>query len=426
MHTVIAGGIVETSNKTGVITRLKTTARAHAAALRHRHPSRTLRVVLVVGQDGTEGTVAFLASILRAAGEKVGIATQQYVQIGDERAEGSDKADITGDAFRLQGLLAQMRKAKCGYALLEVPADLPSHQFTGVNPTMVLIRRCGDNYNDQLSGHIRTAMLDSILGRRPQFIAYNRDDPAAQSLAYLQGQEGVISFGTHHKAECKIAGVELHPKGSAVHLLVDHQTDISLATVMVGKQAVYNATAAAAAAYILHVPIDAIEKGVRSQPQLPGQLEDVPLQRPYDLVIDTSTTPAGLAENLETLKHFVKNRLIVLFGAPLTARAAELPVCGEIIATYADRAVITDGEYDATQSARQLRELVLQGVTNVGGEAKTDEVADRREAIEKAVSTARRGDLIVLAGVTQRPYRQLGAERLPWSDRAIIGELFEP
>jgi folylpolyglutamate synthase/dihydropteroate synthase len=67
------------TNKTGVITRLKTSVRAQAAALRHRNPSRALRVMLVVGQDGTEGTVAFLASILRATGQKVGVATQQYV-----------------------------------------------------------------------------------------------------------------------------------------------------------------------------------------------------------------------------------------------------------------------------------------------------------------------------------------------------------
>jgi UDP-N-acetylmuramoyl-L-alanyl-D-glutamate--2,6-diaminopimelate ligase len=414
------------TNKTGVITRLKTSVRAQAAALRHRNPSRALRVMLVVGQDGTEGTVAFLASILRATGQKVGVATQQYVEIGNERAVGSDQADISGDAFRLQGLLAQMRRARCKYALLEVPPELPAHQFAGINPTMVIIRRCGDNYGDQISASARVAMLSNVLGRRPRFVVYNRDDPAAGELSHLQGQEGVISFGTHHKAESKIVGVELHPKGSAVRLLIDHQTQMSLATVMTGKQAIYSAAAAASAAYILHVPIDAIEEGVLAQPQLEGQLENIPLQRPYELVLDTSVTPGGLAESLETLKHFVKNRLIVLFGTPLGARPSQLPVYGEIIAQFADRVVITDGEYSSIQSPQQMREQLLQGVTAVGGEAKTDEVADRREAIEKVISTARRGDLIVLAGVTKRPYRQLGTERLPWSDRKIIEELFEP
>ena len=413
------------TNKTGVITRLTTSVRAQAAALRHRNPSRSLQVILVVGQDGTEGTVAFLASILRATGVKVGVATQQYVEIGDERAAGSDQADITGDAFRLQGLLAHMRKAKCAYALLEVPSELPSHHFEGVKPTMVIVRRCGDNYIDQMSSAAKVAMLGSILGRRPQFIVYNRDDPAAGELSHLQGQDGVISFGTHNKAECKITAVELHPKGSALEVLIDHQTPLSLATVMVGKSAIYNAAAAAAAAYVLHVPIDAIEKGILAQPQVAGQLEPIPLQRPYDLILDSSVTPGGLAESLETLKHFVKNRLIVLFGAPLGVRSSCLGAYGEVVAHYADRVIITDGEHGAAQSPQQIREQLLQGVMAVGGEAKTDEVADRRAAIEKAISTARRGDMIVLAGVTKRPYRQLGSERLPWSDRKVVEELFE-
>jgi UDP-N-acetylmuramoyl-L-alanyl-D-glutamate--2,6-diaminopimelate ligase len=172
--------------------------------------------------------------------------------------------------------------------------------------------------------------------------------------------------------------------------------------------------------------MDAMEKGVRNQPQVLGQLEYIPLQRPYDLVLDASVTPGGLAESLEALKHFAKNRLIVVFGAPLAARTAQLPLFGEIIVSAADRVIITDGEYSDTESPQQVREYMLQGVTATGGEAKTDEVPERRDAIEKAIGIARRGDIVLVAGVTQRAYRQLGTERLPWSDRKIIEELFEP
>jgi UDP-N-acetylmuramoyl-L-alanyl-D-glutamate--2,6-diaminopimelate ligase len=410
--------------KSGVLTRLQLKTRAHAAAIRYGKPSHAMKVVLVVGQDGAAGTVAFLASILRKAGNKVGVATQAYVEIADERVNGSDQADINADPYRLQALLAQMKKAGCEFALVEVPPELPEHQFVGIKPAMVIVRRCGDDHTDQMTVTARLSMLNTILGRKPEFVVYNRDDPSAKEFDHLAGKEGVISYGAHAKAECKITSVQLHPKGSAVQLLVDHQTEINLATVLTGKQAIYNAAAAAASAYVLHAPIDAIEDGVLAQASIPGQLEFIPIQRPYQLVIDAAVTPGGVAESLEALKHFAKNRLIVVLSAPLGVQPGWRPLIGEIASQYADRLVVTDGEFAPDQSALQVREQLLQGVLGAGGEAKTDEITSREAALEKAVSIARRGDIIVVVGATMRAYRQLGTQRLPWSDHKLLGELF--
>jgi len=413
------------SNK-GVVAHFKTSIRAHAAALRYGRPSGKLQVIFVVGRDGSVGTVAFLASILQTGGAKVGIATQHYVQIGDNRVEGSDQADINGDAFRLQALLSQMKRAKCRYALIEIPQELPAHQFVGFHPTMVIVRRCGDDYTDQATITARLAMLNNVLARRPEFIVYNRDDPCSGELAHLSGQDSVISFGTHAKAECRITSVELHPKGGAVTLLVDHHTDITLTTTLTGRQNMYSAAAAAAAAYVLRAPIEIIEKGVHALPVQPGQCEYVALDRPYQVVLDAASSPAGLAETLETLKRFAKNRLIVVLGVPLGTSTAWLSQLGEIASTHADRLIVCDGEFYEAQSPREIRARIMQGVVHAGGEAKTEEIAERRAAIEKAVGIARRGDVVVLAAMTQHAYRQVGAERVTWSDRKVIDELFTP
>jgi|GEM_PF-2284748 len=411
-------------HKLGALTRLKLKTRAHAAAMRYGKPSERMQVVLVVGQDGAAGTVAFLASILRTAGQNVGVITQSYVEIGTERAGGSDQADISSDPYRLQALLAQMKKAGCAYALLEVPPELPEHQFVGLKPAMVIVRRCGDDHTDKITVSARLRILSNILARKPESVVYNRDDPSSAELGHLSGTDGVMSYGTHAKAECRIVQVQLHPKGCAVQLVVDHQTEINLTTTLTGKQSIYNAAAAAAGAYILHVPIHAIEEGVARLRPVPGLLEFIPIQRPYQLVVDAASTPGGLAESLEALKHFAKNRLIVVFGVPLGVLPVWRPLMGEIASRYADRLVITDGEFAADQSAQQVREQVLQGVMGTGGEAKTDEIADREAAIEKAVSIARRGDILVVAGVTLRPYRQLGTQRLPWSDHKLLNDMF--
>lgn len=406
----------------GVISKLSTKVQAHAAAASHRWPAKRMQIVMVSGADGSQLTIVALGRILRKEGAKVGIVTATFVEIAGERVEGSDQADVLGDPFRMQGLLSQMRRAGCTYAIIEVPTTMPAHGFAGLQPVMAVMRRCGDTHFNEAQNTSRYALWRRILGLRPQFVVLNRDDSQYAAPANMQ-ETAVMTFGAHDKAECKITGVEVHPKGSAISLVVDHQTELQLATVLTGKTAIYSLVSAAAAAYLLHFPINVIEDGIAELSDQPGALQYVPAQRPYQIVIDGTVTPDGIAETLEALKHFTKNRLIAVVGATLPQTSGWRPLLGELAARFADRIIVTDGEFLPEESAATVRQEVLQGVTSAGAEARAEEVAHRGEALEKALGIARRGDTIVVLSSSQRPYRQLGTERLPWNDTKKIEEL---
>lgn len=407
----------------GVLHTLTTKARAHAAAASHRWPAKRLQLILVSGTDGSQLTIVALSRILRKQGVKVGVVTASFVEIAGERVEGSDQADVLGDPFRLQSLLAQMKRAGCGTVLVEVPAHLPMHGFAGLQPALAIMRRCGDSHLNEAHNTGRRTLWQRVTGLRPGMVVLNRDDPCYTAPAGL-AETAVMTFGTHEKAECQMKQIQIHPKGSAVALVVDHQTEINLATPLVGKTAIYSVVAAAAAAYLLHIPIGSIEDGVFAVPVTAGGLQYFPAQRPYQIAIDTSITPDGITETLETLKHFTKNRLIVVIGSTLGQPPEWRPLIGELAATHADRIIVTDGEFTAEESPQSVRQQLLEGVATANAEARTDEVADRDAAIEKAMGIARRGDTIVVLASTQRPYRQLGLERVPWSDIKKIEELF--
>lgn len=412
-------------NSNNGLHKAKTVVKAHVADWRFGHPSNDLYVILVVGQDGAAGTIAFLASILRAAGNRVGTITSQFVEIVDRRVEGSGKPGVSGDPFKLQSLLAQMRRAKCEYVLVEVPPELPMHQFTGVKPTMIVVRRCGDSYSDSITTAAQVSVLNNVLARKPQFVIINKDDPAAGDLARLSSQEGMISFGENHKSDCQIKNVQLHPKGSAVDVVVDHQTTLQLVTILAGRQAIYNAVAAAMAAYALRMEIEIIEQGVFNTEAHSGWFELVPVQRPYKLILDDSHTPSGLADTIEVLRHFTSNRLIVVYGPSLEVLPAWRQAVGEIVGKNADRLVICDNEVNVGHNAVEIRKQIMEGVAIIGGDAKADEIPDRKAAIEKALSIARRGDVVLIASSVKTPYRQMDKDRINWSDHKIISDILD-
>lgn len=396
---------------------------AHAAALRHGLPGKKMQLIGVYGRDGSSVTIAALAEVLKTAGERVGIVASEYIEVAGERASGSDQAHPFEDAFRMQGLLADMRRAKCKFVLLELPTILPSHQFTATPLSMLLVRRITDAYLDQVTVAASVAQLQALVRKTQGMVVLPRDDSGFDDISKQTRPDMLMSYGTGDAAETKIENVQLHPKGCAVKLRVDHQTNLSITSRLTGKQTIYSLTAAAAAAYMLHVPLPEIEKGIAKLPQQSAAAEYVITERPYQIVLDASLSPNGIAEVAETVKHFAKNRVIAVVSAALSQPAAWRPVVGEVVAQFADRVIVTDGDYTSQEDPKSIRAQIIEGATHTGTDASTEEVPDRHAAFEKALSIARRGDIILVCCSPTRSYRQIGTDRQSWNDKKIFEEL---
>jgi UDP-N-acetylmuramoyl-L-alanyl-D-glutamate--2,6-diaminopimelate ligase len=95
---------------------------------------------------------------------------------------------------------------------------------------------------------------------------------------------------------------------------------------------------------------------------------------------------------------------------------------GELAGRLADRIYVTDEE-SYNEDPKVIRDMVLDGISQVHAESKTEEIADRREAIRKAMSVARKGDTILVTGMGHEVFRIVNGERLPWNDGDVVREL---
>ena len=67
--------------------------------------------------------------------------------------------------------------------------------------------------------------------------------------------------------------------------------------------------------------------------------------------------------------------------------------------------------------------MLREGIERAGGDAKTTEIADRREAIERALGCAKKGDMVLITGMGHEQYRIVNGERLPWNDTRVVQEI---
>jgi UDP-N-acetylmuramoyl-L-alanyl-D-glutamate--2,6-diaminopimelate ligase len=380
---------------------------------------------MITGTNGKTTTASYMGSILKAAGHQVGVCSTAYFEIAGKRIANDLNFTVT-NPFKLQSLLAEMKRAKVDHLVLEVTSHaLMQHRVWGIPCDVAMMTNLTQDHLDYHGTmEAYAAAKGKLFARQPRLIVLNRDDEWFTYFNQFNAAEQKMNYGTHEDADARISDVHLHKDGSQIVLKIDHQTELSFRTKLLGKFNVYNATAAATAAYLMHIDIKKIEQGIEMLDVVPGRLEQIDVGQPFQVIVDYAHTPDALENVLETLKHLTKNRLILVFGATGDRDQAKRPIMGEIAARLADRVFVTDEE-TYTEDASQIRSMLMEGVAKTGKEVKVEEIPDRQAAIEKALSIARRNDTVVVTGMGHEQYRIMNGQRQPWNEVKIIQELLE-
>lgn len=397
--------------------------RITALSATYGFPAKGLRVIAVTGTNGKTTTANYLNEIFKAAGHKTAMFTTAVIEIAGERQLNELNATVASTA-RMQEFFRDAKKADVNFVILEVTShSLLQHKLDGVPIECAIMTNLTQDHLDyHKTMEEYAAAKGRLFAKHPRFIVLNHDDAWYEYYDRYEATEQKITYGAVDTADARITQVKLYKKGSEAMLVVDHQTKIELATALPGKFNVYNMTAAAAAAYLFHVSVDSIADGIANLEEIPGRFERVETGKNFEVVVDYAHTPDALEQLLEAAKSITKNRVILVFGATGDRDRGKRPIMGGIAAKLADRIILTDEEsYNEDPAA--IRTMVMEGISDAGGEAKTEEVADRRDAIEKALRIARKDDLILITGMGHEKFRIVNGERLPWNDADVVREL---
>jgi UDP-N-acetylmuramoyl-L-alanyl-D-glutamate--2,6-diaminopimelate ligase len=398
-------------------------SRIYATSARYGFPAKGLRVIAVTGTNGKTTTANYLNEIFKAAGHKTAMFTTAVIEMNGERELNELNATVASTA-QMQQFFKRARDLEVDYVVLEITShSLVQHKLDGVPIECAIMTNLTQDHLDYHGSMEDYAAAKGLLfAREPRFIVLNRDDEWYEYFNGFEPGEQKMTYGTAESADARISQVKLYKRGSEARLVVDHQTKIDLATSLPGKFNVYNMTAAAAAAYLFHVDLEAISEGIANLEELPGRFERVETDKNYEVIVDYAHTPDALEQLLEATVGITKNRVILVFGATGDRDKSKRPIMGEIAARLASRIILTDEE-SYNEDPEQIRAMVMEGIASAGGEAKTEEIADRREAIEKAMKIARKGDTVLITGMGHERFRIVNGERIPWNDADVVREI---
>ncbi|MBS1838074.1 MAG: UDP-N-acetylmuramoyl-L-alanyl-D-glutamate--2,6-diaminopimelate ligase [Actinobacteria bacterium] len=372
---------------------------APAAVEVYGHPGDRLRSVAVTGTNGKTTVVSTVAHVLRSAGRHVGV-------VGTLTG-----ARTTPESTDLQATLAEMVLDGVTDLAIEVSSHaLALHRVDGMVFDVAVFTNLGQ---DHLDFH---GSPEAYFAAKAMLFEPERSHAGVIDVDDVHGRLLVDAAGADHP----MVAVTLQDAGE-VRSTADGVgfawRGRRVTFPMSGRHNAANALLAAEACAALGVDVDTIVAALASMPGVPGRFEHVRGGQGFDVVVDYAHTPDALEHALEAARELTAGSVTVVFGCGGDRDRTKRPRMGEVACRMADRVVITD-DNPRTEDPAGIREAIRAGC--VGAPLV---VADRREAIEVALSSAEPGDVVVVAGKGHEQGQDVAGVITPFDDREVVAEL---
>ena len=387
---------------------------AIAADVFFGEPTKELEIAGVTGTSGKTSTAFLLHGMLEAAGRRPGlVGTVEWRVGGEARAAPL----TTPEAIDLQRLFREMLDAGDRSAAIEASSHGSAlRRLDRVRFDALVFTNLSQEHLD-LHGTMEEyfqAKRRLFTGPQPAPAAVNVGNDWGRALADdLRDlhRAPLVTFGLGDGAEIRPENLVVGPSGSTFRA-----GGIEVETPLRGLFNVENALGAVAAGLLLDLDEDAIARGIASVRDIPGRLELVDEGQPFAVVVDYSHKPGSLETVLTAARELGDGRVIVVFGAGGDRDRAKRPLMGRVAAEKADVVILTS-DNPRTEDPLAIIEDVLQGT---GVDVEID--PDRRGAIARAISLARDGDVVVIAGKGDEQGQDVGGVVIPFDDREVARE----
>ncbi len=369
-------------------------------------------MVAVTGTNGKTSVASFARQIWAQLGHEA-------VNIGTTGIEGAFSAPLshtTPDPITLHSLLAEMVQSGVTHAAMEASSHgLEQRRLDGVRLQAAAFTNLSQDhldYHQTMEAYLaaKAQLFERVLPDEGVAVV-NMDDPAGAEILDISEdrEQGTLTIGRDPECDLRILGQRFDAAGQTLRFSYDGQVYQEHLPLIGGFQA---ENVLAAVGLVLACGEDMAEiamrlprlEGVRGRMQLAGRRANG-----APVFVDYAHTPAALEVALQALRPHVMGRLIVVFGAGGDRDKGKRALMGKAAAQNADVVYVTD-DNPRSEDPAQIRIEILQACPEA------NEVADRAEAILRAVDALGPGDALLIAGKGHETGQIVGETVYPFDD----------
>ena len=389
-------------------------------------PSEQLWMVGVTGTNGKTTCSHWLAQAFTALGRQSAVVGT----LGNGLLSSLSKtSNTTPDAIVLHGLLADYLAQKAKVVAMEVSSHgLDQGRVNGVAFDIAvftnLTRDHLDYHGDMQAYGEAKKKLFALDGLKTAVL--NRDDAFGAKLAAELTAQGksVMTYGLNKDFaganDIAVKSMQLTDKGMRLDVTTP-KGDATISANVIGQFNAYNLLAVLASLLSSEVALaDAVQALSNIKP-VAGRMQQCGGGVHPLIVVDYAHTPDALEQVLKSLRaQLTANaELICVFGCGGDRDEGKRPLMGKVASGLASRLIVTS-DNPRSESPASIIQAVIAGA---GSQATS--VENRADAIKQAIKTAKKGDVVLIAGKGHEDYQEIAGVKYPFSDMQVAQEALQ-
>ncbi|WPM06098.1 UDP-N-acetylmuramoyl-L-alanyl-D-glutamate--2,6-diaminopimelate ligase [Borreliella sinica] len=388
-------------------------------------PSKKLKVIGVTGTDGKSSVCYYIYLLLKNKGVRVGFISTVFFDDGSGSLIKNPYRQSTPESTEIHLFLNNMVENEVQYAILESTShglDRETARLIDVNYFAVVFTNIGhehlefhgtiQNYLNVKLGLFRSVSDDVGFGviNLDDFYSSEFKNAVKKSFTYSLKSSQADFFVSFIDEKIDSTDFEFYHKGvkyfANVNLLGSFNVENVMAALILVSQ-------------ILNSDIQDIVESLICLKSLDGRMDSVNLGQNFSVIIDYAHTPGSFSKLFPIFKRFASNRLISVFGSAGERDVAKRFLQGQISDIYSDLIVLCDEDPRGENSMCIIKDIA-KGIVKKVVNQNLFFIPDRMQAIEKAISLAIEGDLVVVLGKGHESSIIYKNREVFWNEQEVV------
>ncbi len=404
---------------TQIITKNPKETEAEISSNYYEDPSKELFTIGITGTSGKTTTSYAIHHVLTKLNIQTGlIGTIEYI-IGQNRILSSY---TTPSVVYNHKYLREMIIQNCKAMVMEVSSHgleqkrvdkigFDASIFLNISPEHLDYHKTMENYFSS------KAKIFNHLKNKNSYSIINIDDKnLSEYLPKIESK--VITIGTDNKADIYADNISYSLFGMYFNVAYKDQ-NIRFFSSLIGKYNIYNLLSAIAIGIINNSSLEDLKKSIASFSYIPGRLQRVKTKHPFHIFIDYAHKENALFNVLTTLNEIKKGRIITVFGCGGNRDKEKRPKMAKVSAQLSDITIVTN-DNPRKEDPQAIIDEIISGFLNNDNYIVEK---DRKSAIEKAISIAKKDDIVLIAGKGHEKTQIFSDKTLPFDDVQIVKEV---
>lgn len=377
------------------------------------NPQNKLKIIGLTGTNGKTTTSFLIKSILEESGKKVGLIGTQGAFIGKQFFQ---TGLTTPDPQFLFKLLKQMVDFGVEYVVMEVSAHALSLDKTeGIVFEVGVLTNLTQDHLDffKTMENYKHAKLKLFERNKIKSAVLNFDDEFGRELGETIDVP-FLSYSLNNPSDVFAAKIgNKNGKNKFIVNILDNVFDVE--SNLIGEFNIYNSLAATSVAAMLGCSPKQIKSGLEKLSGVEGRLNRFNLSNGVVAFIDFAHTPDGIEKALNAIRELKFKQIITVFGCSGNRDKDKRHKMGQIAEKLSDYVVLT------TDNPRfENPELILDDIEIGMEKTAHTRFVSREQAIEFALTLAKKGDCVAILGKGAETYQDINAVHVPYNDFEVV------